>query len=169
MQENEPEATPTPPPAFYIPGEFRSDRSVGYLMRNVLRSIRDHANQRLAAHDLTYVQWLPLYKLAMKEGNTVAGLARELEIDPGAMTRAMDRLEAKGLVRRERSREDRRVVFLALTTEGHKVARRVPAVLSEVLNGHLAGFTHAEWEQLQSFLHRMVANGQALRDGEDAR
>ncbi|HMV66584.1 MAG TPA: tetratricopeptide repeat protein, partial [Myxococcota bacterium] len=46
------------------------------------------------AHDLTYVQWLPLYKLAKNEGNTVAGLARELEIDAGAMTRAMDRLEA---------------------------------------------------------------------------
>ncbi len=169
MQENQPEDIPSTPPAFYVPGEFRSDRSVGYLMRNVLRSIRDHANQRLAAHDLTYVQWLPLYKLAMKEGNTVAGLARELEIDAGAMTRAMDRLEAKGLVRRERSREDRRVVFLALTTEGRKVARRVPAVLSDVLNGHLAGFSNAEWQQLQSLLHRMVANGQSMRDGEDAR
>jgi DNA-binding MarR family transcriptional regulator len=81
----------------------------------------------------------------------------------------MDRLEAKGLVRRERSREDRRVVFLALTTEGRKVARRVPAVLSDVLNGHLAGFSNAEWQQLQSLLHRMVANGQSMRYWEDAR
>lgn len=167
MQEtpNDPAAPAASTPEFYVPGEFRSDRSVGYLMRNVLGSIRDQANQRLAAHDLTYVQWLPLYKLAMKEGNTVAGLARELEIDAGAMTRSMDRLEAKGLVRRERSTEDRRVVFLTLTAEGRKVARRVPAVLSEVLNGHLQGFSTQEWVQLQSFLTRMVANGQALRDG----
>lgn len=165
MQEPD---TPAPeavnPPTFYVPGTFRSDQSVGYLMRNVLRSIRDHANQRLAAHDLTYVQWLPLYKLAKNEGNTVAGLARELEIDAGAMTRAMDRLEAKGLVRRERSVEDRRVVLLALTPEGRKVARRVPAVLSDVLNGHLDGFSVAEWEQLQALLRRMVVNGQALRE-----
>lgn len=61
MQEPDPPAPEAVnPPTFYVPGTFRSDQSVGYLMRNVLRSIRDHANQRLAAHDLTYVQWLPL-------------------------------------------------------------------------------------------------------------
>ena len=108
--------------AFYVPGQFSPDQSVGYLMRNVISSIREQANRELATHDLTYVQWLPLYKLAMKEGNTVASLARDLEIDAGAMTRSMDRLEAKGLVRRERSTTDRRVVFLALTAEGRKVA-----------------------------------------------
>ncbi len=151
--------------AFYVPGQFSPDQSVGYLMRNVISSIREQANRELATHDLTYVQWLPLYKLAMKEGNTVASLARDLEIDAGAMTRSMDRLEAKGLVRRERSTTDRRVVFLALTAEGRKVARKVPAVLSCVLNGHLAGFSQEEWQQLLQFLHRMLANGQALRGG----
>ena len=149
---------------FYVPGEFRPDQSVGYLMRNVIGSIRERANTRLAVHDLTYVQWLPLYKLAMKQGNTVASLARELEIDAGAMTRSMDRLEAKGLVRRERSTSDRRVVFLVLTAEGRKVARKVPAVLSEVLNGHLQGFSNEEWQLLLQFLNRMLANGQGLRE-----
>ncbi len=149
---------------FYVPGEFRPDQSVGYLMRNVIGSIRERANTRLAAHDLTYVQWLPLYKLAMQQGNTVASLARELEIDAGAMTRSMDRLEAKGLVRRERSTSDRRVVFLVLTAEGRKVARKVPAVLSEVLNGHLQGFSNEEWQLLLQFLNRMLANGQGLRE-----
>ena len=149
---------------FYVPGEFRPDQSVGYLMRNVIGSIRERANTRLAVHDLTYVQWLPLYKLAMQQGNTVASLARELEIDAGAMTRSMDRLEAKGLVRRERSTSDRRVVFLVLTAEGRKVARKVPAVLSEVLNGHLQGFSNEEWQLLLQFLNRMLANGQGLRE-----
>lgn len=149
--------------AFYVPGGFSPDKSVGYLMRNVIGSIREQANARLAAHDLTYVQWLPLYKLSIQQGSTVASLARDLEIDPGAMTRAMDRLEAKGLVRRERSTSDRRVVFLELTADGRLVADRVPAVLSEVLNGHLQGFSQAEWQQLLEFLHRMLANGQVLR------
>jgi DNA-binding MarR family transcriptional regulator len=151
--------------AFYVPGDFPPDQSVGYLMRNVISSIREQANRELAAHDLTYVQWLPLYKLATREGNTVASLARDLEIDAGAMTRSMDRLEAKGLVRRERSTTDRRVVFLMLTADGRKVAKKVPPVLSQVLNGHLKGFSHAEWQQMLQFLHRMLANGQALREG----
>lgn len=132
-------------------------------MRKVLGSVLAQVDAQLSAYDMTYVQWLPLYKLVMKEGNTVAGLARELHIDPGAMTRSLDRLEGKGLVRRERSTEDRRVVHLVLTDEGRKVARKVPTVLAAVLNGHLRGFTEAEWQQLQQFLNRMLANGEAMR------
>lgn len=149
-------------PAFYAPGQYRPDQSVGYLMRKVLSSILSRADLQLASHDLTYVQWLPLYKLAMHEGNTVASLARDLAIDPGAMTRSLDRLEAKGLVRRERSTEDRRVVHLRLTDDGRAVARKVPAVLAEVLNGHLRGFSAEEWQLMLQFLNRMLANGEAL-------
>jgi len=55
------------------------------------------------------------------------------------------------------------VVYLTLTAEGRKVARTVPAVLSDVLNGHLQGFSADEWQQLLHFLQRMLANGQAMR------
>ena len=75
------------------------------------------------------------------------------------MTRVLDRLEAKGLVLRERSTTDRRVVCLALTPEGDKVAARVPAVLAEVLNGHLSDFSHDEWQLLLGLLRRMLVNG----------
>ena len=150
-------------PAFYVAGQHRPDQSVGFLMRKVLGSLLSQVDAQLSAYDMTHVQWLPLYKLVMKEGNTVAGLARELHIDPGAMTRSLDRLEAKGLVRRERSTEDRRVVHLVLTDEGRKVARKVPAVLSSVLNGHLRGFSEAEWQLLLEFLNRMLSNGEAMR------
>ena len=149
----------TETPAFYVPGQYRPDQSVGYLMRKVLSSILSRADLQLASHDMTYVQWLPLYKLAMDEGNTVASLARDLETDPAAMTRVLDRLEAKGLVLRERSTTDRRVVCLALTPEGDKVAARVPAVLAEVLNGHLSDFSHDEWQLLLGLLRRMLVNG----------
>ena len=131
-------------------------------MRKVLGSLLAQVDARLSAHDMTHVQWLPLYKLVMKEGNTVAGLARELGIDPGSMTRSLDRLEAKGMVRRERSTEDRRVVHLVLTDEGRKVAQEVPAVLSSVMNGHLRGFSDPEWQQLLEFLNRMMTNGEAM-------
>ena len=80
------------------------------------------------------------------------------------MTRSLDRLEAKGLVRRERSTEDRRVIHLVLTEEGKKVARKVPPVMAEVLNNHLRGFSEDEWKQLLGLLARMVANGDAMRE-----
>ena len=136
-------------------------------MRKVLSSIRTQADGQLATHDLTYAQWLPLYKISRCKDTTVASLARDLENDPAAMTRALDRLETKGLVVRERSTTDRRVVQLALTAEGQKVAAQVPAVLSDVLNGHLSDFTRDEWQTLLGLLRRMQSNGEALRQSAD--
>lgn len=152
---------------FYNPTDLSPEDSVGYLMRKVLSSIRTQADGQLATHDLTYAQWLPLYKISRCKDTTVASLARDLENDPAAMTRALDRLETKGLVVRERSTTDRRVVQLALTAEGQKVAAQVPAVLSNVLNGHLSDFTRDEWQTLLGLLRRMQSNGEALRQSAD--
>jgi DNA-binding MarR family transcriptional regulator len=51
-------------------------------MCRVLSSIRTQADAQLASHDLTYAQWLPLYKLARCGNATVLSLARDLEIAP---------------------------------------------------------------------------------------
>ena len=94
---------------------------------------------------------MPLYKLSVGDATTVAELARVCELDTGAMTRLLDRLEAKGLCRRVRSQADRRVVNIELTDEGREAAARVPQVLSRVQNELLTGFTEQEWVQLKSY------------------
>ena len=153
-----------PPVAFYDAQTLRPGKSVGLLMKRVTQSLAQQIDRRLAPHDLTHAQWLPLYRIARGECDTMAALARDQALDPGAMTRALNRLEAKGLVRRERSLQDRRVVKLELTDAGRAAAQVVPPVLAEVLNAHLAGFSTAEWQQLIDLLQRMVVNGDALRD-----
>lgn len=154
-----------PPPAdFYHPDALRPDESLGLLIRQVRQSLLLQIDRRLAPHDLTHAQWLPLYRLLRGQCDTVAALARDQAADPGAMTRALDRLEAKGLVRRERSQQDRRIVRLLLTDAGRAAAAEVPPVLAEVMNAHLAGFSEAEWRTLIDLLQRLAANGEALRD-----
>lgn len=154
-------------PAFYSPQSLRAEDSIGLLSKRAMQSIVLQVDRRLAPHDLTHAQWVPLYKLAKGDCSTMAELARDVALDPAAMTRALDRLEAKGLLKRVRSTEDRRVVKLALTEEGERVAELVPAVLAEVFNAHLAGFTKAEWTTLVSLLQRLVANGDALREAKE--
>ena len=51
-----------------------------------------------------------------------------------------------------------------LTPEGEAAIREVPAVLSDVMNAHLAGFSKSEWLALKSYLQRMLATGDAMRD-----
>lgn len=158
----------TPPPAcFYASGDYCAEESVAYLMKRVLASTVQQAELRLEPHDLTHAQWQPLFKLRKARRMPVAELARELQMDAGAMTRLLDRLEKKGLCKRVRSTEDRRVVMVELTPDGEAAAALVPGVLSEVLNAHLAGFSKSEWQALMTYLRRMIDNGEALRR-EDA-
>ncbi len=142
----------------YRPGTFARENSVGYLMRRIVHLMVNEVDHRLADGGLTHAQWTPLFLIHKGEANTLAALARDLQVDPGALTRTLDRLEAKGLCSRERSADDRRVVHLALTPEGEVAAAPVPGVLCDVSNAMLAGFSREEWETLMGFLRRMVRN-----------
>ena len=152
--------------AFYQPVGYCADESVGWLMKRALVSIAQAADRRLEPKGITHAQWAALFMLQRCRASTVAELARETQSDPGAMTRLLDRLEAKGFCRRQRSTEDRRVVRVELTPEGEVAAQEVPIVLAQVLNEHLAGFSKTEWSQLKDMLRRMVINGDAAETGK---
>jgi DNA-binding MarR family transcriptional regulator len=111
--------TPQVPPAsggaerrpadFYRAETYQAEESIGYLMRRILSAVAQAVETRMCEPGSpTFPQWLPLYKLHIGAATTVAELARACELDTGAMTRLLDRLEAKGLCRRVRSLEDRR-------------------------------------------------------------
>jgi DNA-binding MarR family transcriptional regulator len=152
---------PTPTPArFYSAKGYRPEDSVGYLMRQILNGVAQEVELELAHTDLTNAQWIPLYKLHSGQAKTVAELARECNLDAGAMTRTLDRLEAKGLCKRVRSETDRRVINIALTEAGQLAAAEIPHVLSRVQNASLSGFSELEFETLKSFLRRIFANRQ---------
>lgn len=155
-----------PPADFYSPTGYCAEESVGYLMKRIMMSIVHQADKRLDAHGLTSAQWGPLMHLKSAGDATVAELARWLNVDAGAMTRLLDRLEKKGLCKRVRSTEDRRVVQVELTPDGERAIAEVPAVLSEVLNAHLAGFSKTEWHALRNYLQRMLETGEALREAD---
>jgi DNA-binding MarR family transcriptional regulator len=148
---------------FYSPGQYQRDQSIGWLLNRAKQSIGALCDLRLAGHGLTHSQWMPLLRLYLCGPMSVAGLVRELDVDAGAVTRMLDRLEAKQLCRRERSSEDRRVVMVSLSEEGKRQSAELLAVLSDVFNAHLDGFTHDEWRTLITLLHRFIANGDALR------
>jgi DNA-binding MarR family transcriptional regulator len=148
------------PVNFYSAAGYSADESVGYLMKRVLMAIAQAADKRLEPQGITHAQWGPLFMLRSSRASTVAELARELQTDPGAMTRLLDRLETKGFCRRVRSTDDRRVVRIELTPEGQVAADKVPAELAEVMNAHLAGFSNVEWDQLKGFLQRMLDNAE---------
>ena len=95
---------------------------VGRTLKLVYSSLVRSVDARMQPLELTAMQWEPLLLLARGRADTVAALARECDMDPGAMTRMLDRLEQKHLLARSRSEADRRVVHLALTDKGREAA-----------------------------------------------
>lgn len=158
-------STAPAPVDFYQADSYSSDNSIGYLMRRIMLMIVNQADKRLESLDLTQAQWGPLFLIHQGRASTLAELSRELQIDAGALTRTLDRLETKGLCTRERSTADRRVVNLALTPEGKAASACVPTVLADVHNHLLAGFSHEEWQSLMGLLRRVLSNAEAMRDG----
>jgi len=138
-----------------------ADDNVGFMIKLVYNSLNRMLDLEMAPLGLTAMQWRPTAMVARGSADTPAEMARLNGVDTGAMTRTLDRLEAKGLLRRVRSHEDRRVVKIELTELGQEKAREIPANIARVLNHHLRGFSADELAQLKHLLGRMLANGSA--------
>lgn len=145
-------------PDFYRGDAYPIAESIGYLVKQLRAAQERLVDAEMAEHDLTGVQWGPLLIIHLGIGSTAAEIARWACVDTGAVTRMLDRLEAKGLVQRKPCPNDRRVMQLALTPDGERLCRKIPFGLARVGNHLLRGFTREEFDTLTDFLRRMLAN-----------
>ncbi|KAK0356363.1 MAG: MarR family transcriptional regulator [Pseudomonadota bacterium] len=91
----------------------------------------------LDRHGLTYPQYLVMVALARRDDQTVGELGNQLFLESNTLTPLIKRLEAAGLVTRQRDTADERVVRVRLTQRGQSVAQDVstcvPAELMEAV------------------------------------
>jgi DNA-binding MarR family transcriptional regulator len=127
------------------------------------------ADLRLAGLEMSAAQWIIIANLAGPQGpRSAVDLCKGISYDAGAMTRMLDRLESKGLIRRTRSAQDRRLVHLELTEAGRAAYPRMREISMAVSNRFLRGFNKAEARQLEGFLLRMLENAQPTSARESA-
>jgi DNA-binding MarR family transcriptional regulator len=144
---------------------YQPRKGVGHLLsrvRSEMLAALDkalEADAELSALEISSAQFSVIAALALAEtAKSASDLCKGISYDAGAMTRMIDRLETKGLIRRNRRPQDRRVVYLELTEEGTRAYPRMRAVSMGVVNRFLQGFSDAEARQLESFLSRMLQN-----------
>jgi DNA-binding MarR family transcriptional regulator len=128
------------------------------LVNRVRVELIDALDRELAPFDISAPQLFVLSSVANKEADSAAGLCKSISYDPGAMTRMIDRLQQKGLVRRVPRPEDRRAMNLELTVAGRALFPQLVAAKDRVQTQFLRGFSKEEASVLQSFLQRMLAN-----------
>jgi DNA-binding MarR family transcriptional regulator len=145
---------------------YRFDDSVGYLIARARLKLTKEFDDALTEHDITKAQGGILLILAAGRCETAAELARELYTDSASMTRMIDRLEKRGLVKRVRRADDRRVVNLHLTDQGQELAERLPKIFSTILAASFAHFNAAELDALRGLLRKFLDSGKHAEDTE---
>ncbi len=133
--------------------------SLGLLFRHLRDGMWAWMERELAAagHDLTFSQFVTIKKLAAGIAS-VTDLARAAELNPGAMTRLLDRLEAKGLVTRVADPGDRRALHIHLTEAGTAIWQDIDQCGQRVHDRALADMDDADRDQLMRLLERVRHN-----------
>jgi MarR family transcriptional regulator, multiple antibiotic resistance protein MarR len=145
------------------PGEAAppdDNMSVGHFIGRARSALLTGMDSELERFGLTGAQFAVLKNVADGVAITAADLCRTMHYDTGSMTRMLDRLEEKSVLRRERCTEDRRVVYLRITDSGNELLPQLRTSAVRVIARHLDGFTPAEVDTLKQFLERMIENGQ---------
>lgn len=114
----------------------------------------------LKALDLTYPQYLAMLVLWEEDGITVSHMSKRLLTDPGSVTPLLKRLEADGLLTRQRRKEDERVVELRLTDKGRDLREQARAVPGCILNA--SGESVPDLMELKKQLIRLRDNLKTL-------
>ena len=132
-----------------------------YRVRSAQMSALDAAlaqDPDLAPLEISAPQYIIISVLAKRGVDSPAQLCEDLSYDAGAMTRMLDRLEAKGLINRRRCPDDRRCVKLELSEAGRAALPKLRACSVRVLNQFLRGFSQEEARQLEGYMLRMLQN-----------
>lgn len=141
---------------YYRARNYTMKNSVGYLMRMAINRVLPQMEALFEDAELTFSQWTTLVALHDGRIATAGDLAHNICHDAGSLTRLIDQMEQRGLVARQRSDADRRVVKLSLTPRGRALVEKLAPRVMNLWNRLLSGFTPAEVDSLIALLTRLV-------------
>lgn len=134
------------------------DDFIGYLISIAGLRYRGETLRRLKLFDVTPEQWVVLNRLADGDGVSQRELADRIAKDQPNTTRILDKMEQKGLIRRDPHLEDRRAFRIFLTEQGSQLRERILPVVRELRNNAGRGFSKGEITMLQELLRKFLAN-----------
>jgi len=146
---------------------FREDlsRNFGFLLNDVARLLRTEYDRRVRDLGLTRSQWWVVNHLFRNDGATQSELAEILEIEKPTLGRLLDRLQAKGWVRREHDARDRRAWRIYLSDAVEPAMRTLRSVAAELRRDALAGMSAEQRETFVDALLSIKANLSRLEGG----
>jgi DNA-binding MarR family transcriptional regulator len=126
-------------------------------LRRVIRAIDIHSKQLSKQSGLTGPQLMVMKQIAQLDGPMAKQVAQEINLSPATVTSIIDRLEAKELVKRQRSQLDKRKVELYLSEAGVLLLQGSPKPLQEHFIQRYQALEPWEQSQLLSSVERIAS------------
>jgi DNA-binding MarR family transcriptional regulator len=140
-------------------------RNFGFILNDVARLMRTTFDRRVRSLGFTRSQWWVLNHLFRNDGVTQSELAVILEVEKPTLGRLLDRMEAKGWVRREEHASDRRAKRVYLTEEVQPAIKAMRAAAAELRRDALTGLGSAQQDQFVDTLLTIKANLSQYENG----
>ena len=131
------------------------DRQVCFALAAASRSVIGVYRPILEPMGLTHPQYLVMLALWERSPRTARDIADALLLEPATLSPLLKRLEAAGLVTRQRNPEDERALAVGLTTAGHELRSRAEQVPGQVVER--LGLPLAHLERVRDELTTLIA------------
>ncbi|MCW5773249.1 MAG: MarR family transcriptional regulator [Rhodospirillaceae bacterium] len=138
--------------------DFAPEDSAGYLVRDAHRAFQALIERRIAPFGVTRGQWYFLRVLWREDGLSQRELSRRVGMMEPTTVIALQSMEKAGLVRRERSAEDKRKAQVWLTPKAQKLREKLLPLAREVTMDARRGVSQAEFEAFRDVIARMTMN-----------
>jgi DNA-binding MarR family transcriptional regulator len=132
--------------------------NLGYRIKLLSQLLTRKFQERLEPLGLTPFHWVVLCCLWQEDGLATCKIGERLQQVGGTLTGVLDRMEERGLVRRERDPRDRRIYRIWLTPAGKQLEQVLPPISKELWYEALAGISAPERQQLSQLIDRAIAN-----------
>lgn len=136
------------------------DKATAYRIHRTARMLRVHLNktfQKLGL-DISMEQWFILFRLYERSGQSQSELADKDLNDHPNITRMIDALEKRQLVKREADPDDRRRHLISLTEEGQQLMLDMMPVVVEVREQVFGGIPQSDIDFVIATLDKIEAN-----------
>ncbi len=125
-------------------------------LRRIMRAADLHSQKLMKESGLTAPQLLVMQAIEKEGSPSTSSLARSIAVSQATMTRIIDRLERAGLVRRDKSSTDKRVVNISLTDAGRTKLESAPEPLQAEFLREFRKLEDWEQQMLKSSLLRIA-------------
>jgi len=148
------EMLPAGDPAY--PKQPSSSIRILHSIRRITRAVDLYSKKLVLEFGITAPQLMVLDEIVAKGAMMLRSVAAEIHLSASTLVGIVDRLEAKGLAKRERTAPDRRKVLVAATEAGRSLVVRAPSALQSTLAEALQHLSADEQIMIARSLEKVV-------------